>query len=144
MSKLIEQRFETACFDNTTLSNIPPTYPPPLDVYQAGFVATVADAYGIIPINSAAGTSVAVGIPAGATCIIVGDPANTAPIVLAQTAVMKTPTSANAALNWPVQPNQIVTLPGVLNNGAITVQGVTTAGVATTNVPFAAQIMWSL
>lgn len=142
MSKLIELRFEYVCFDNTTLANIPPTYPSPADVYQAGYVATVADAYGILPVNST-GPSVTLGIPAGASLIIVGDPANTAPIVIAQAAVPKMPLATPTALNWPIMPNQIVSLPGVLNMGAMVMQGTTTAGVATTAVPFAAQVMWS-
>jgi hypothetical protein len=143
MSKLVTQRFEYAAFDNTALSNVPPTYPQALDTYQAGYAATVAEAYGIVPVNSL-GPVVALGIPAGATCVIVGDAANTAPVVLSQPALQTAPSAASAAVNIVVQPNQIVTLPGVLNAGGLMVQGMTTAQAPTTAVPFAAQILWSL
>lgn len=143
MSKLVTQRLEYACFDNASLSAVPPTYPQALDTYQAGYVGTVAQAYGIVPVNSV-GPATALGIPAGATCVIIGDAANTAPVVISQPAVQASPGAAAAAVNFPVQPNQIVTLPGVLNLGGLTVQGMTPAGTQTTTVPFAAQILWSL
>jgi hypothetical protein len=140
---MIEQRFEYACIDNASLLSVPPVYPQPLDVYQAGYVGSVADAYGIVPIGST-GAALPLGVPAGATCIVLGDATNTSPVVLAQLSVVRAPNTQGVPMWWAVNPNQLVTLPGVLNTGNIVVQAITPAGAITTAVPFAAQVMWQL
>ena len=132
MSKLIEQRLEYACADTASLALIPPTYPPVLDQYQIGNVASVAESYGFMPVSSTGASVPLPYTPAGATVLMVCDPTNT------------TLCGVSAGGNiWAGGPAQIVTIPGVYTTGTLTISAYTTAMVASTTA-FNATLVWYL
>lgn len=147
MSKLITQRFEHAVIDDaagnlTPPKGTPPTYPRALDTYSTSSTASAASSYGAYSL-SGTGTAVPLVTPPGATLLIIGDSKNTSLVLFSQPGISLTPGAASGPLGWPVGPGQIVTLPGCLNSGSISVQGCSTA-YAVNNTPFTVTIMWSL
>ena len=118
--------------DTASLAASPPTYPPVLEQYQAGNIATPAESYGVVPVTSTGAAVSLYSVPVGATLIIVGDVANT---TLCGVAVGGTV--------FAIGPQGIVTVPGVLVTATLSIAAYTTALVATTTA-FNAQVAWAL
>jgi hypothetical protein len=133
MSKLIEARFEYACADTASLSALPPTYPPVLEQYQAGNIATPAESYGMVPVVSTGAAVTLYSIPIGATVIIAADGNNTTLCGVA---------AAGGAV-FAIGPQGLVTVPGTLVTATLSLAAYTTA-FATTSTAFAAQVLWAL
>ena len=132
MSKLLEQRLEYVCIDNSSLALVPPTYPPALDAYQIGNIATVAESYGFMPITS---TGAAISLPytpVGSTILMVCDPANTTLCGISA-----------GGLVWAGGPSQIISVPSVYTTGTLTIAAYT-IGMVTTTAAFNATLVWYL
>lgn len=133
MSKLVETRFEYACYDGASLSASPPSYPPVLDQYQAGSIATTAESYGVVPVTSTGPSVSLYSIPAGATLTIVCDAGNT---------TLCGVTAGGAVFS--AGPQGIVTVPGNLVALTPTLAAYSTSLAVLSNTPFSAQILWNL
>lgn len=147
MSKVITTRFEYACYDDADGNlnpgnNLPPTYPLPLDIYSSSSSASTSQSYAAFAL-SGSGPAVSVATPAGATVTFVSPSSNANWVLISQPAVALTPGAAPGSLLWPVGPGQIVTLPGALNAGALSVQ-TCNAALSPTTLPFALNLAWSL
>lgn len=133
MSKLVECRLEYALINDASLSASPPTYPPVMDAYQAGYVATPAESYGMVPVTSAGAAVTLYSVPVGATLTIVCDQSNA---TLCGVAVGGTV--------FAIGPQGIVTVPGVLVTATPVLSAYSTALAALTTSPFTAQVLWAL
>lgn len=147
MSKVITTRFEYVCYDDADGNlnpgnNLPPTYPLPQDIYSSSVSASSSQSYASYAVNGT-GPAVSLATPAGATVTFVSPASNANWILVTQSAVALTPGATQGALLWPVGPGQIVTLPGALNSGALSVQ-TCNASLATTSLPFSLQLAWAL
>jgi len=147
MSKLVTTRFEYVLFDDATgilnpPAGTPPTYPRAIDTYSTSSTASAAQSYGAYTVT---GTGVAAPLvtPPGATVLVIGDSTNSSLVLLSQTAVALTPGGAPTPFRWPVGPSQIVTLPGALNSGTISVQACGD-DYTVSATPFTITVMWSL
>lgn len=149
MSKLITNQYEYALYDDTQgnlapTQGIPPTYPPALENYRTGSVATAGFGYGTQTVVSTTGNGVAIFTQPGATVTFIGDATNTTLVCVQQGNRQLVPGGpATNQLYWYIGPGQTVTLPGPLNGGALFLQP-TTPAYAITTAPFIVNYMWSV
>lgn len=142
MSKIVNQQYEYACYDDTTLTAVPPTYPAPTDSYQTEVVAAAASTYGTQTITGP-GFIALPAIPAGATVIMLPAATNTTLVALECNTPL-VPNGTSQSLAWPAGPGQIVTFPGVLNPGNLTVGAVTTTMSPSGSTAYSIQLLWYL
>lgn len=149
MSKLITSLYEYALYDDTQgvlvpTQQVPPTYPPALEVFRTGATATAGFGYGVQTVQSTTGATLPLVTQPGATLTFIGDPSNTSLLQIQQANRQLVPGgSATNGLYWYVGPNQTVTLPGALNGGTLTVQPVTVAYAAST-APYIVTVTWAV
>lgn len=149
MSKLITSQYEYALYDDTQgnlapTQGIPPTYPPALENYRSGSVATAGFGYGAQTVVSTSGNGQQIFTQPGATITFIADVGNTTLVSVQQGIRALVPGGpATNQLYWYVGPGQTVTLPGALNGGQLYLQPTTSAYVATT-APFIINYTWSV
>lgn len=147
MSKVITTRFEHVCYDDAQgnlapSNNLPPTYPRALDAYSSSSSASTAQSYASYTISGSA--SMPLSTPVGATITFVAPSTNTTLVSVTQVNVTTSPGSFPTYVVWPVGPGQIVTLPGALNSGTLTVQACTASNYQPLTTAFTLQLAWSL
>ena len=145
MSKLINRRYEYALYDDAAgnlspAKDVPPTYPPALDIFRVGSTVAVAQSYGVQNLVGTGATPFAT--PPNASVEIFSPVSNTTLLAVLITGAIPTLNAAPVNVTMYVSPGQIITLPASINSGTITVTPYTLA-LAPTTAAFTANVMWS-
>lgn len=148
MSKLVTQRFEYVNYDDATQvvagSGVIAAYPVATDTYQNNATSSASTSYGSANVTCGGSTPVSVSVPVGATLTMIGASTNGVHIMATLNNVALVPGGATQSLVFfPVAPNQIVTLPGVLNPGTLSFQG-GNQNLAQLTDTASVQLLWSV
>lgn len=131
MSKVITQRYEYVCYDDTTQtlspSGVVATYPTVLDSYIANVSQSASSSYGTANVSGAGLTSVQTAV--GAQVTFTAPLSNTTLVnISTPAAVPLTPGGTATQVRWLVGPGQTVTFPGAWNTtGVLTTQAIDTS-----------------
>lgn len=145
MSKIVTTRYEYVVYDDaapgSSLTALPPTYPPTLDQYSSTTIASAAAGYGVSNINST-GASQQISVPSTAGGIVVCPVSNTTMVSITFTAVIA-PGGSSVTTALLCGPGQSVVIPAAWVFSVATFAASSPAGTSTLNTPFAAQLLWS-